>query len=151
MTNSSSEIGFRKPIINDFITPKTPAVLYEKIGKRKFKSKLNELVKVRKILEKIFKEKDLTISDLELTSNEYKILLIILKKKFGKNISFSIDVKKTLDIENYRELFARFIELRFFTTKRVEEKNKFIYKFTLKKLKNRYFKEHDLKNNKPGE
>ena len=122
---------------------KLPHPIYENRNERKFKSKLVKLKNVSTYLQKIFKNESINIDKME--SFEIKILITILERKFNKNLSF----RKFGSLIEIKELLKKTLNLfkKQVSKKRVEENNKFIYKFILRRLKLRYINEKNYKNN----
>lgn len=104
----------------------------KKCKNKEIKAKLNRMIN---ILSKIFKNLNLVESDFNLDKNELKIIYFILKKKFFKKSACLI--KTDFKIQNLKNLVKMIQNLT--SNKRVEEMNKFIFKLTLKKLKNNFF------------
>lgn len=110
-------------------------------------SNLNKLKNLKKIIIQIFKGE---FEDFQLKRYEIKILFFILQKKFKiQNLPIS---EKELELSEISDLKKK-LEIFFFKIqenkclKRNEEKNKFIYKLTMKSLKDKYYKKYGRKKN----
>lgn len=101
--------------------------------------------KLQKAILKLFLGKELGEEEKELSLCEFEVLLAIFVKKFK---GFSLDNKYTREEEDSFKLAsiqAMNIKLRNEkSTKRVEENNKFIFKFLLKHLKKTFYSKKNI-------
>jgi len=74
--------------------------------------------------------------ELELSCVEQLLLMEFLRRKF-KNLSINFEKKAKLDPADFTELILRARSQK--STKRIEERKKFVYKHTLKKLKKEFY------------
>lgn len=126
---------------------------YERIFKKNQENKFYERKKknfskkkIFEILKKFFEIKfDKNLNDL--SENEKKILLIIILLKYPelKHLIINLREKNIYQIDEiFTEIFKIIPEIKF--NKKNEEINKFIYKFTIKCLKKKFFEINILKN-----
>lgn len=109
------------------------------------------LQKLSKTLAKLFLCMEMDVDDMNLTDTEFKILEEVVIKKFTNQTEkkFSSIYKlndKPEILEKMNQLIAEHK-----STKRVEENNKFIYKYTIKYLKRCYYLKNGLKNTQTSE
>ena len=121
--------------------------------------KINNLDNLKQLFIDFFQGNDrIYLKNYKLDIWDYKIIFIILKRKFPylKNMleksSKEIINENISDNKKKEELCYIFSKIYSFPSKkRVEENNKFVYKLTLKKLRNKFYKKRNLKNNKRTE
>lgn len=115
------------------------------------KSKLLFLNRVSLILTDIFTRKDIKFSIVKnLRKYELTMLLSIISKKFNKIFTINSD---EISVEYLREKFLIIYQALQMegSYKRIEENNKFIFKFTYKNLKYKFFKDNNLFDNSENE
>lgn len=103
------------------------------------------------VVEKVFLCNELQFEDLQLATSELELLKEVINKKFGstfKDASSFFDTNK-----DQSELLDRVNKmlLKHKSAKRVEENNKFIYKYTMKYLRKQFYAKKGLKNSKTTE
>ena len=125
---------------------RVPLDLYENKNERKYKSKLKKLKNVSLLLKKIFRNESIELEKMDIEIYEIKILISILERKFNKKFL----IIYPCNIVEFKKILAKILNTikSEISKKRVEENNKFIFKFILRRLKLRFFNENNLKNNK---
>lgn len=114
------------------------------------KSKKN-VYKLIKTVEKLFYCSNFITDDLCLLDSELKIFKEVIIKKFAgdsmKNLALIENKKSRVEILDW----ANQLIYEHKSTKRVEENNKFVYKYTMKYLKKQFYNINGLKNSKTSE
>ena len=109
------------------------------------------LQKLARTLEKLFLFSELEIKDLDLSLPQLNLLIQIVIKKF---VHGTRDRVTKLKADGYRsELLKQINDLLYNhkSGKRVEENNKFIYKYTIKYLKKQFYTRNGLRSSKYSE
>lgn len=140
-TSMEDFLGKRK--VSELEVPSEISQILALNNKKLKKHKL--LRKVTESISKLFKQKCLSYDDLSLSFNEFKLFVEIFNKKYlnekaidnklisldpGYKIEFLQKINKALQSHSSR--------------KRVEENNKFIFKYAVKVLKTRFFKQRKI-------
>lgn len=118
--------------------------------------KLKNLENIKNLFIDFFQgNNQIYLKNYKLDKFDYEIIFAILKKKFSY-LKTTLDSSQNKIAKNsksqkieLRSLFEKINSLK--SRKRVEENNKFVYKLTLKKLRNKFYKKRNLKNNKRTE
>lgn len=118
---------------------------------KQIESTKNVLSRLSKTLTKLFMCTSLEPEDIAFTQAEMNVLREVLIKKFahqnGRSVyDFNLLTKSSELLEAINSALTDHK-----STKRVEENNKFIYKYTMKYMKKLYFLKHNLKNSQPNE
>ena len=143
-TNSDTSKPKRKFNLNE--EPKH--YIYEcnkNLKTNKFFTKLKNFKKISKIVCGTFLGQNIRDNEIiELNKDQLFIYCDILKKKY--DLKFDIENSREILIKKIFEIKENFANQK--SKKRIEEKIKFIYKNTLKSLKNKYINENNFRKNK---
>lgn len=122
------------------------------LSNQKFKSANCRRVfrKLSLVLEKLFLGREVRAEDLRLSEPELKVLREVTAKKL---VATNAEGLALLEHKAGHELMDELNRLisEHKSVKRVEENNKFIYKYTMKYLKKQFFADFSLKNSKESE
>ncbi len=116
-------------------------------------SKLKHFNNLVDLLSDIFQGKKISSPDLNFTLKELSLIKSILVRKFFKTKYYPFLENSNQTLSDFKNSLIKLIDElnKVPVLKRTEEFNKFIYKLTLKLLRNNFYLGHNLKHNKDNE